>query len=86
MSENWRRVRCGAVTQSDRAALQLAQHNGQLAQVVSIEEAQAMLLGHVLYQLLWATPPIDACFIDYVVDAFVAAQEFDRAGCREEGD
>jgi AcrR family transcriptional regulator len=58
-----------------RAALELAHQNGQLARDVSIEEAQALLLGPILYQRLWATRPIDAGFIDRVVGAFVTAQE-----------
>lgn len=58
-----------------RAALELAQQNGQLARDVSIEVSQALLLGPILYQCLWAKSSIDAEFIDCVVDAFLAAQE-----------
>jgi AcrR family transcriptional regulator len=60
---------------SVRAALELAQHNGQLAKDVSIDLAQALLLGPVLYQRVWTTSPIDACFIDRVVEAFMTAQD-----------
>jgi AcrR family transcriptional regulator len=68
-----------------RAALELAQRNGQLAQDVSLEDAQALLLGPVLYQRLWATRPIEASFIDRVVGAFVSAHESPWAAMSQKG-
>lgn len=62
-----------------RAALELAQENGQLAGNISIDAAQALLLGPILYQCLWATSSIDSSFIDRVVDAFVTAENCQRA-------